>query len=406
MTRRQSILAWTLCAVAVVLGVAAFGLAVANRAASGESLLETFPVGVGLAITFPIVGALIASRRPDNAVGWIFCAIGATQGLVEFSYEYAEYALITEPGSVPGGALMSWVQMWAWVPGYGSLITFLLLLFPTGRLPSRRWRPVAWLSGLAMASLVAPAVAFWTYRGPRLLADTSEIEDSLGLPGIMFGFGFPLLLMCGVASIIALMVRFRRAVGDERQQLKWFTYAAAGVGGFAILGEGILGELAGWEFLRTLLALLLIPCVPIATGIAIFKYRLYDIDRIINKTLVFGLLSAVLIAGYAGGILLLQSVLPVPDDSPITVAASTLAMAALFGPLRVRIQEIVDRRFYRARYNATHAVESFSARLRTETDLDSLVSDLVGVVSHTVQPAHTSLWLRAPNISPQTEPSR
>jgi hypothetical protein len=403
--RTSTALAWTLCAVAVVLGVLAIVLAAANRAAADESLIETFPLGAVLAISFPVVGAVIASRRPGNWMGWIFCVIGVSQGLVEFSYEYAQYALKTEPGSLPAGDLAAWMTTWAWVPGYGLLITFLLLLFPTGRLPSRRWRPVAWLSGLAIAAMLASALGFWRYRGERLLRDTAPIEDALGLPGTMFGLGFPLLLICGVASTVALILRFRRARGDERLQLKWFTYAALAVTTFAILGEGILGEWADWEAFRSLLAIALIPCVPIATGIAILKYRLYDIDRIINKTIVFGLVTAVLIAGYAGGILLLQSLLPVPDDSQVIVAVSTLAMAALFAPLRRRIQEVVDRRFYRARYDATQAVEGFGSRLRAETDLNSLASDLIGVVTRTVQPAHASLWLRSSTSASGSEPT-
>jgi hypothetical protein len=393
--RFYTALAWFLCAVSVVLAGATMVLAGANRGVGEESLVEEFPVGAIIAVSFPVVGALIASRRPGNPVGWIFCVIGVTQALVDFAYEYATYTFVTEPGSLPVGGLMSWLQTWTWVPGYGLLITFLLLVFPTGRLPSRRWRPVAWTSGVAIAITVGPAMVFWRYRGERLLEDTAEIESELGLAGIMFVVGFPLLLMCGVASVVSLIVRFRRSRGDERQQLKWFTYAAAGLAVFAIVVEGIVGELTNLTILRTVFAFILIPAVPIATGVAIFKYRLYDIDRIINKTLVFGLLSAILLAGYAGGILLLQSILPVPKDSPITVAASTLAMAALFGPLRARIQDVVDRRFYRARYDATHAVEDFGSRLRSETDLNSLASDLIGVVTRTVQPAHASLWLRS-----------
>jgi hypothetical protein len=393
--RTATALAWSLCAVAIALGVMAITFGAANRAAAGESLIDTFPLGAVIAITFPIVGALIASRRPGNSVGWLFCVIGLTQGLVEFAYEYAVYAFKTEPGSLPGGELAAWIQTWVWVPGYGLLITFLLLVFPTGRLLSHRWRPVAWLSGIAMAAMVVSALGFWRFRGESLLGDTTNIEDALGLPGTMFGLGFPVLLVCGIASIVALIVRFRRSRGDERLQLKWFTYAGVAAVTFAIFGEGVLGEWADWEAFRNLLAIALIPAVPIATGVAILKYRLYDIDRIINKTLVFGLLSAILLAGYAAGILLLQSILPVPKDSPITVAASTLAMAALFGPLRARIQEVVDRRFYRARYDAEHAVEDFGSRLRSETDLNSLASDLIGVVTSTVQPAHASLWLRS-----------
>ena len=403
--RVYSALAWVSCVVSVVLGGATIVLAVANSAFSEESLVEEFPLGAIIAFSFPVVGALIASRRPGNAVGWIFCGIGLTQALVDFAYEYATYALVTEPGSLPGGGLMSWLQTWTWVPGYGLLITFLLLVFPTGKLPSRRWRPVAWTSGLAMAIMIGPAMGFWRYRGARLLGDTTEIESSLGLPGIMFVVGFPLLLVCGAASIVSLIVRFRRSKGDERQQLKWFTYAAAGVAVFAIVVEGFVGELTDLALLRTVFAFILIPAVPIATGVAILKYRLYDIDRIINKTLVFGLLTALLVAGFAGGTLLLQSLLPVPDDSEAIVAASTLAMAALFAPLRARIQEIVDRRFYRARYDATHAVEDFGSRLRSETDLNSLASDLIGVVSRTVQPAHASLWLRTSTEGSRSEPT-
>jgi hypothetical protein len=401
--RFYSALAWFLCAVSVVLAAAAVVLAGANSGTGDQSLLEDFPVGAIIAFSFPVVGALIASRRPDNPVGWIFCVIGISQALVDFAYEYATYALVTEPGSLPGGGLMSWVQTWAWVPGYAFMITFLLLVFPTGRLPSPRWRPVAWISGLAIVIMIMPALAFWQYRGARLLGDIFEIESSLGFLGQMFAVGFPLLLVCGAASVVSLIVRFRRSTGDERQQLKWFTYAAATLAVFAIVVEGILGERTDLGILRTVFAFILIPAVPIATGIAILKYRLYDIDRIINKTLVFGLLSAILLAGYAGGILLLQSILPVPKDSQITVAASTLAMAALFGPLRARIQEIVDRRFYRARYDATHAVEDFGSRLRSETDLNSLASDLIGVVSRTVQPAHASLWLRSSTGAPGSE---
>jgi hypothetical protein len=393
-TRTVPALAWSLCAVSIALGVGALVLVVANGTSFAEFFTDTLPLGAELAITFPVVGAFIASRHPKNAVGWIFCVIGLTQGLVEFSYQYAIYGLVTEPGSLPSSGLMSWISSWAWVPGFGLLITLLLLLFPTGRLPSRRWRPVAWLSVAAMTVIVVGAVSLWRYRGERLLGDSADVEPS-GFFAILFGMGFPLLLLCGLASIISLIVRFRRARGDERQQLKWFTFAATAVVLFAVVIEGILGEVVtGWEVVGNSLGVVLIPCVPLATGIAILKYRLYDIDRLINKTLVFGLLSGILVAGYVGGILLLQSVLPVPDDSPITVAASTLAMAALFRPLRTRVQSLVDRRFYRARYDATRTIDDFSARLRQQTDLDSLTDDLLGVIHQAVRPAYASVWLR------------
>ena len=268
-------------------------------------------------------------------------------------------------------------------------MVFLPLLFPDGHLPSRRWRPVPWL-GLAFVgfAIVNNGLA----PGPIELGATTVIENPTGIDDaeVLLDAIGTVAGLCGLAAgfgaVTSLVLRFRRARGDQRQQLKWFSFGAALL---------VVGVFAGDFFpVAQGLVAVFFPLLPVAAGIAILKYRLYDIDRIISRTIVYGLLTAALIGGYAGGVLLVQSVLPVANDSPLVVAASTLAMAALFSPLRRGIQTAVDRRFYRRKYDAIQTVENFSARLRDETDLEVLTYDLVQVAKATMQPAHVSLWLR------------
>jgi hypothetical protein len=391
LARASARLAWTLCAVGVTLAV--LGLVYASwNYDSLDAFLHGTVRSATVAICIPLVGALIATHRPRNPIGWIFCAVGLTQGLLSFSYEYGIYALRTAPGSVPGGPLAFWAATWVWAPGVGLLLTFVPLLFPDGRLPSRRWRPVAWLSAVAVAlNSGLYAALLWPLRGPALVDyDAGEpLEAALEM---VLGAALLLMVLCGLACVTALFVRFHRARGIERQQLKWFLFAS--VITVAVVVEGQLGS--------RLLVLPLVASIPVAVGIAILRYRLYEIDRIINRTLVYGLLTAVLGLCYVAGSLVFVLVAGAGSDPPSwLVAAATLAAAAVFRPARRRIQAAVDRRFNRRRYDAAKTIEAFSARLREQLDLDTLSAELLTVVDQTMQPTKASLWLRPSTRAPQ-----
>jgi hypothetical protein len=279
---------------------------------------------------------------------------------------------------------------------------FLPLLFPDGHPPSHRWRPVGWLGGLSIGlTVVSSTVLLWPERGPALVTGDENLSHVVH---VLVGFiAVPMLFVAGLGAVISLLVRFRRARGDEEQQIKWFAFAAALTFVWILVIE-VFAELISIEggVPEAILAFtwasasLVIPSIPIATGIAILRYRLYDIDRIINRTLVYGALTATLVALYFGGIVVLQRffVLLTGQQSTLAVVASTLLIAALFTPLRRRIQGFIDRRFYRRKYDARKTMDAFSTKLRDETDLEALNNDLVGVVRETMQPAHVSLWLR------------
>jgi hypothetical protein len=361
-----------------------------------------------LTVSFSVVGALIASHRPKNLIGWIFLAVGFFYGLLTAGEEYAIYALLTNPGSLPFGAELSLLANWIWAPGLGLILVFLPLLFPDGRPPSRRWRPVGWLGGLSIGLIcVLTSIVLWPERGPVLVRPggyAGEVEEWRSeFLDWMYNLAVPVLLLAGLGAVISLLVRFRRARGDERQQIKWFASAAAlSLVWIFVFGQSAEVGLPG--AIVALSSLLVIPSIPIATGIAILRYRLYDIDLLINRTLVYGSLTATLVAIYFGGIVLLQRVFVVftGERSTLAVVASTLVIAALFTPLRQRFQGLIDRRFYRRKYDARKTLEALSARLRDETDLEALNDDLVGVVRETMQPAHVSMWLR-PDTPPQRQ---
>jgi hypothetical protein len=353
-----------------------------------------------LILAFSTVGALVASYRPENAIGWLFLS-GAFVWIVgELTLEYGVYALITDPGALPAGVWAAWFGAWARGIGWFFLVSFLLLLFPTGRLPSPRWRPVLWGTAgcvvlFTLASWLSPEtndLRLTSVRNPFGLE--SEI---LGLLYELFNFTFPLLILASGAAVI---VRFRRSRGDERQQLKWFAYAV----GIMIVVFVIWFSLALTGLVPPSSLMYELPLIglPVATGIAILKYRLYDIDVIVNRTLVYGSLTLVLALMYFCGIVILQRlfVALTGQQSTLAIVASTLLIAALFTPLRRRIQSFIDRRFYRRKYDARKTLEGFSAQLRNETDLNALSDDLVGVVRETMQPAHVSLWLR-PESAPK-----
>jgi hypothetical protein len=393
MSHRTAVwLAWSIWALSVTF--AGLGLIFLFLNGSFEDLLdESLGIDAALALAFPTVGAIIASRRPGNAVGWIFCAIGLCGGASIFFAQYGIYALLTNPDSLPAGVIATWIATWVWLPSVTLTITFLLLLFPHGRLLSPRWRPVAWLAAaVTMAGTALLAIVPWDLLNPGVPAQNPVGVESLGYLGIappvpIFLIGIPTTLL----SVASLVLRFRRSRGEERQQLKWFVYAGVLIVGALFVPLLVPGAAA------SLLQLLVMPLLPVAVGVAIMRYRLYDIDVLINRTLVYGALTALLIAVYVSTVVTIQELFRAltGQESQLAVVASTLAVAALFNPLRRRIQSFIDRRFYRSRYDARKTLEAFSAKLRDETDLDALRDDLVGVVRETMQPEHVSLWLRS-----------
>jgi hypothetical protein len=408
--RTSAWLAWSLALVSLVLCVAAIGLYLATRSlhppsswgTGGDSAVLIFVVPY---LTFPLVGALIASNRPKNPIGWICLAVGIFWMLANLSSGYGMYGLrVASPGSVPFPAAIGSVGEWMWAPAVGLGIC-LILLFPDGRLPSRRWRPLAWLSGAAIFLVSAgfalspgPMEGLLGIRNPFGLEEYPWIADAA--QGVIL-----LLFLCILASAASLVLRFLRSGGEEREQIKWLAFAASilglvGFSSFVIPGIIVPDATGGanrlWENLLEDAVTLSFAGVPVAVGVAVLKYRLYDIEVVINRTLVYGTLTATLVALYFGGIVVLQRVFVflTGQKSTLAVVASTLLIAALFTPLRRRIQSFIDRRFYRSKYDARKTLEAFSAKLRDETDLDALSNDLVGVVRETMQPAHVSLWLR------------
>jgi heme/copper-type cytochrome/quinol oxidase subunit 2 len=398
-TRVAAWLAWSLCLLCVALAAACLIFSLLNGHTLYEMVLTGIPTIVILLIqmvSFSVVGALIASHRPENPIGWLFCAAALFYGIELVGEEYAIYALFTNPGSLPLGAELAWLTEWIWAPGFGIILVFLPLLFPDGHPPSRRWRGVGWLGGLSIGLIcVLTSIVLWPERGPALLqleGFGGEVEEwRSAVSDWVLKLVGPMLLVAGLGAVISLFVRFRRARGDERQQIKWFASAAALTLAWIIVAEEQSGEIVA------LWGLLVIASIPVATGMAILRYRLYDIDRIINRTLVYGVLTGILALLYFGGVATSEAIfraLTGQEQQPqIAVVVSTLVIAALFTPLRRRIQRFIDRRFYRRKYDARKTLEDFSAQLRDETDLEALSNDLLGVVRETMQPAHVSLWL-------------
>jgi hypothetical protein len=346
---------------------------------------------------------IVPRMSPENPIGWLFCAIGLLWAVIHFIGEYAIYSLLAAPGSLPAGELASWVYTWPWVLGLG-LIVFLGLLFPNGRLPSARWRWFARIS--AILTLVGMALA--AFSPGAIVVGLPAIHNPLGIEGLPNAYKSVqvLMLVLIAVAVASLLMRRLYARGVERQQTKWFTYAAAVAASGAILNF-IISEPLDLVWLGRVghaLVLIGLAGMPIAMGIAITRYRLYEIDLIINRTLVYAALTAALVTLYFGGIVVLQRafVILIGQQSTLAVVASTLLIAALFTPLRRRIQSFIDRHFYRSKYDARKTLEAFSATLRDETDLEALSDDLVGVVRETMQPAHVSVWLR-PDTVPKGE---
>lgn len=378
-------LAWVVCA--LTLSVLALALLVillgwSTPLPQGRTPWRDQAVSLVGIIGAPVLGGLVASRRPGNPYGWLWLGFGFGLALQLLAESYTAYALVVEPGSLVAPRTISRVL----APG-GQLALafgpFLLLLFPTGRLPSRRWRPLAWIAGISGAVLFA---LFLLFGNP----------DKVGGAITAMTIAAVIVIFAAIViSALSLVVRYRRASGIERQQLKWFALAAV------VAASYIVGELLGFKRLVggtfwNLLDAATNTALYVAVGVAVLRYRLYEIDLLINRALVYGSLTVLLAATYFGGVVGLQAVVRslTGQGSTLAVVASTLAIAALFNPLRKRVQSFVDRSFYRHKYDAAKTLAAFNARLRDETDLDALSNDLVGVVRGTMQPEHISLWLR------------
>jgi hypothetical protein len=393
-------LAWTVCVFVAALTV--FALTVDLLSGKPERLAVRIAEWsfTTLAVPLAVVGALITSRRPGNRVGILLLVGGLSISVEKVAEELTSYG-VRVPGAVPGVGLIGWVSNLAWIP---SILMLLLLpvLFPDGQPPSPRWRPVVWaiVAGAVVTTVLAALI-------PRIGIEPS-LRSPLGLPGSagvalerVLRLVFLGLPVAAVAAMAAMIVRFRRARGVERQQLKWLAYAGGVVVVATVAQDTWLG---GWPVAA---ATALLWAIPVAIGVAILRYRLYDIDRIINRTLVYGLLTMLLGLGYAGMVLVLGQLFGGIGDQPPgwVIASVTLAVAALAQPARRRIQQAVDRRFNRRRYNAAKTIEAFSTHLRDQVDLATLTVELLAVVNHTVEPTSSSLWLRSqPQRERQTLP--
>jgi hypothetical protein len=402
--RAAAWLAWLLCALCLALTALSLLLLAPNLSYPDTHFYDYCVDCTVTAISYAPVGALIASRRPANPVGWLLCLSGLVIGIDHFSAQYAIYALLAQPGSLPASEASAWIASWILHVIVGLLV-FVFLLFPTGRLPSRRWR---WLAWLTVAILLVDATLHAFTSGP--IDHLGPIQNPLGIEDFSNIHGTVLLTSIPLYIAVALspFVRLPRATGVERQQIKWFAYAvAATIGGLILYIIPEVIDTPLW-FVRVGFALnvALAPAIPIAIGIAIFRYRLYEIDIIINRTLVYGVLTGTLALVYFGGVTATQAIfrtLTGQEQQPqLAIVISTLVIAALFNPLRRRIQSFIDMRFYRRKYDAAKTLEAFSAKLRDETDLNALSDDLTSVVRETMQPAHVSLWLR-PDTPPKGE---
>lgn len=395
--RTATRLAWTPVIVTIVLHVGWVWLLVLNIRAgltgdtfsSVSAITNAVPV-----VAFVAVGFLVATRKPDNPIGWLLLVTGPISGLTLLATQYAAYALLAGHGELPGGRAIAVALNGMFIPSLFVLI-MLALLFPTGRPPTRRWRLVVWLAAVSLTLL------FLISHMLELDPPFSEIRNPLRYEprGIVAGALF-LCIISGlfasaVAACASVIVRFRRSKGDEREQLKWFVLAAS------TLPLGLMIHLSAETFAPSAIAAveagfsLASSLLPIAIGIAILKYRLYEIDRIISRTLVYASLTVVLAGVYIGLVLAGQALFSsFVGGSNLAIAVSTLAVAALFLPVRSRVQTFVDRRFYRRRYNAQRTLEAFGSRLREQVDLGALSGELRGVVDDTMQPTHVGLWLR------------
>jgi hypothetical protein len=385
--RASSWIAWSVCAVTLLvlaLSMLLIALGWSTPLPSGWTSWRDQTVSLTGIIGAPILGGLIASRRPRNSYGWLWLGFGLGLTLQSLAMPYEAYALVVEQGSLRAPRTISHVLELGGQVAL-TIAPLLMLLFPTGRLPSRRWRPLAWTSTTAGAILLFLVLLF---------DNPEQVGGAIAIVTIVVVY---VLFTALLLSALSIVVRYRRASGAERQQLKWFALAAVVIGVVAA-GHLLFLDLLLPEAVLNLLDAATITCLYVAVGIAILRYRLYDIDIIINRTLVYGSLTVTLVLVYFGSVVGLQYILRAltGQESQLAIVASTLVIAALFNPLRRRIQNFIDHSFYRRKYDAAKTLEAFSAKLRDETDVDILNSELLSTVRETIQPEHVSLWLREP----------
>jgi hypothetical protein len=355
-----------------------------------------------IALTFGTVGALIETQVPGHRIGRLFLVAGLLSAVQAGSAEYVIYGGLVQPGSLPFVSEAAWLASWIWVPGVGLVVTYLTLLFPDGRLPSNRWKPAAVFAAI---SITTTSIAIAFVPGPvqnavfidnpfaPTFVDRSTME-------VLVELGLFMLSISILLAAAGLLRRFQRSAGVARIQLKWFTFAA-GFAGLVLAGPGMLfnllitGDVTKGLKLFQVLTIVSMLGIPAAAGVAIMRYHLYDIDLILKRSLVYSALTVLLGAMYAGSVVVLQGVLePFTSGDTLAVAASTLAVAFVFRPVRDRIQGVVDRTFFRSRYDTARTLESFAGEVRDDVDLDLLPARIIGAVSATMQPTHVGLWLR------------
>jgi hypothetical protein len=396
-TRSHVWAAWALAGLAIAFHVVSHVFVLLGIGVGTPGDRDVTPSEAGFVVAFyayPLVGAVIATRRPENAIGWLFLATGIVLGLDDAAASYSDYALFTNPGALPGGVWAAWTVSWL-DPAFFFFVVLLVLLFPSGRLPSRRWRPV-------LVALVVAVIAGTVTSAiePGLIFDSSlPVENPAGVEtartarGIVSLLSFVTFIASAALTVVGAVLRFRSARGVERQQFKWFVLAACFLVASLVLIAFV--PLGLPEQPAEALVGLAFAGVAVSVGIAILRYRLFEIDRVISRTLVYATLTTILVAVYVGLVLAGQTLFSsFAGGSNLAIAVSTLVVAALFLPLRTRVQRVVDRRFYRSRYNAQRTLDGFGARLREQVELELLAGDLRSVVAETMQPTETSLWLR------------
>jgi signal transduction histidine kinase len=358
---------WVCFAAAALLAGAGAYLVVVN---DGDLLANAFVVIAG--VSFPLVGALVVARHPRNPIGWLFSLVGLSEGLALFAGEYARRALITDPGSLPAGDAMAWLASWIWLPGFAIIVTLAPLLFPDGRPLSRRWRAVAWLAVVALVAMVIASLLLWPYRGPRLL--DGEITEAR-LANTVGTAAFVVLAATAPAALLSLILRFRRSRGVERQQLKWFVY-----GGVLTVLLILIAQIVEFDEVLHLLA---IPLLPACAGIAILRYRLYDIDLVINRSFVYGTLTALVFGTYAGAVALFDRLARSTGLGASLVIA--LLVAVLFQPVRERIQRGVNHLMYGLRDDPYAAISRLGQQLEAATRSHDVLPGVVATIAQALR---------------------